>query len=177
MDKLKISVAFLIIVLMGVGSGLPNHSPEDGQVCIKDMCFSVEISETQAQIEYGLMNRNHLDTDKGMLFVFETEGDYPFWMKNTLIPLDIIWINSNQSIVYIKKNAQPCTSGYCPSIDPGKNAKYVLEINGGLSDKYGIKVGDKANISYLPKSNPGENFLTRKKYNNFCICFERLMGF
>jgi uncharacterized membrane protein (UPF0127 family) len=74
-------------------------------------------------------------------------------MKNTLIPLDIIWINSSQNVVYIKKNAQPCTPDYCPSIVPIKNAKYVLEINGGLSDKYEIKVGDKANVSFLSSPN------------------------
>jgi uncharacterized membrane protein (UPF0127 family) len=162
---------------MGVGSGLPSQNFEVGKVCIKNICFLVEIPETRAQMEYGLMNREHLDSDKGMLFIFEKDGEYPFCMKNTLLPLDIIWINSNQSIVYIKKNAQPCTQDYCPSIYPRENARYVLEINGGLCDKYGINVGDKVNISYMPISNPRENFLTRKTCNNFATYFERLIWF
>jgi hypothetical protein len=92
------------------------------------------------------MDRRHIDYNKGMLFVFDKEGNYPFWMKNTLVPLDIIWINSNCNIVYVKRNAQPCTLDYCPPIYPEKNARYVLEINGGLSNMYNINVGDKANI-------------------------------
>jgi uncharacterized membrane protein (UPF0127 family) len=150
MYKQSILIVFLIFVSMViVGKELPNQSLEAGQVCTNNVCFSVEIPVTQYQMEYGLMNRSHLDSNKGMLFIFEKEGNYSFWMKNTLIPLDIIWINSSQNVVYIKKNAQPCTPDYCPSIVPRKNAKYVLEINGGLSDKYEIKVGDKANVSFL----------------------------
>lgn len=167
-------IAFLIFVFASsFGAGLlgqsPNkqnpevESPETGWVCIKDSCFSVEIAATQTQREYGLMNREHLDFDKGMLFVYENEENHRFWMKNTLIPLDIIWINSSFDIVYIQRNAQPCTSGYyCPSFDPGKNASYVLEINGGLSDKYGINIGDRANISYISTLNTRENSLIEK---------------
>lgn len=95
----------------------------------------------------GLMYREGLDSDKGMLFIFEKEGEYPFWMKNTLISLDIIWINENKEVVFISENAQPCSEEYsCPSISPGKNAKYVLEINGGTSERIGLKIGDKANF-------------------------------
>ncbi|MCC4771829.1 hypothetical protein FXV91_17150 [Methanosarcina sp. DH2] len=191
MDKQWILVTFLILVfIVSTGAGLPGKSPEvesseTGQVCIKDSCFSVEIAATQFQRQYGLMDREYLDPDRGMLFVFEKEGNHYFWMKNTLIPLDIIWINSSQDIVYIERNAQPCTPDFCPSIDPGKNASYVLEINGGLSDKYGINVGDKVNISYVTSSNvtssnvassnvtllnSRDNFLTRKRavvYHSF----------
>ncbi|WP_162197633.1 DUF192 domain-containing protein [Methanosarcina horonobensis] len=154
--------------MVSVGAGLPGQSTtevkstESGQVCIKDSCFSVEIAANQSQRQYGLMNREHLDPDKGMLFFFEEEGVHHFWMKNTLIPLDIIWINSSRDIVYIERNAQPCTSGYCPSFDPGKNASYVLEINGGLSDRYGINVGDKANITCITSSNLKDNFLINR---------------
>jgi uncharacterized membrane protein (UPF0127 family) len=174
MDKQLILVAFLIFIfVVSTGAGLPEQSPEvespeSGQVCIKNSCFSVEIAATQSQRQYGLMDREHLDPDRGMLFVFENEGNHRFWMKNTLIPLDIIWVNSSQDIVHIERNAQPCTSGYCPSFDPGKNASYVLEINGGLSEKYSINVGDKANISYVSpsnvtSSNSRDNFLTKRR--------------
>ena len=95
----------------------------------------------------GLMFREKMDADKGMLFIFEKEGEYPFWMKNTLIPLDIIWINEDKEVVFISENAQPCNEEYsCSSINPGNNAKYVLEINGGISEKIGLKIGDKANF-------------------------------
>ena len=92
-----------------------------------------------------------------MLFVFEGDGYHSFWMKNTLIPLDIIWINSSQEIVYIERNAQPCTPDYCPLIVPWTYASYVLEINGGLCDEYDINAGDKVNIGYLSQPDSKEN--------------------
>lgn len=125
----------------------PNFLPmKTGNVCVNENCFTVEIAETEAQRTKGLMNRSKLDEDKGMLFIFNKEGVYPFWMKNTLIPLDIIWIDNNYKVVFIGKNVQPCKSLICPTTKPLVKAKYVLEINAGISDKLGIKVGDILNI-------------------------------
>lgn len=81
------------------------------------------------------MFRKDLEENQGMLFVFEEENIYPFWMKNTLIPLDILWINSQKEIVFIYKNAQPCFYEPCPLINPRVKARYVLEIRGGSSEK------------------------------------------
>jgi len=92
------------------------------------------------------MFKKHLDDDGGMLFLFEEENVYPFWMKNTFIPLDILWINSNKEIVFIYKNAQPCITEPCPVIYPGKKAKYVLELHGGISDTIGLIEGDKVSF-------------------------------
>ncbi|HIH36825.1 MAG TPA: DUF192 domain-containing protein [Methanocellales archaeon] len=113
---------------------------------MKDNCFYVELAATPDDRTLGLMFREHLDPDKGMLFIFEEEGVRPFWMKNTLTPLDIIWISEDQEVVFISKNTQPCKTDICPGINPGKKAKYVLELNGGISDKIGLSVGDKALI-------------------------------
>lgn len=161
MNKQGILIIFLILILaVSIKMGLPGQSQESlgaDEVCIKDRCFTVEIAANQSQREYGLMNREHLDPDRGMLFVFEGDGYHSFWMKNTLIPLDIIWINSSQEIVYIERNAQPCTPDYCPLIDPWTNASYVLEINGGLCDEYDINAGDKVNIGYLSQPDSKEN--------------------
>ena len=92
------------------------------------------------------MNRTELDANKGMLFIFNNEGVYQFWMKNTLIPLDMIWMDGNNKIVFMAQNIQPCKTMICPNINPLVNANYVLEINSGVSQKIGIKVGDTANI-------------------------------
>jgi len=116
-------------------------------VCFENDCFSVEIADNSEEMSRGLMFREKMDADKGMLFIFEKEGEYPFWMKNTLIPLDIIWINENKEVVLITENAQPCQKDhFCPSFKPSETAKYVLEINGGISEKIGLKIGDKANF-------------------------------
>lgn len=71
-------------------------------------------------------------------------------MKETLIPLDIIWINSDLEVVDIKENALPCKSDFCPTFTSSKKAKYVLEINGSLVEKKGIRVGDKASFYFAP---------------------------
>jgi uncharacterized membrane protein (UPF0127 family) len=116
-------------------------------VCIEENCFEVELALTQEQRAKGLMHRTQLDENKGMLFVFEKSDKYGFWMKNTLIPLDIIWINENKTIVHINKNTQSCTQDPCISYVSEKESKYVLELNAGTVDGFGIKAGDKVSIS------------------------------
>ncbi|MCK5412852.1 MAG: DUF192 domain-containing protein [Candidatus Pacebacteria bacterium] len=112
-------------------------------VCIENNCFNLEIADTFQKREIGLMNRKNMSNNNGMLFIFEKEGVYNFWMKKTLISLDIIWIDENYKIIHIQKNAQPCTIKQCETFGPNQKAKYVLEINGGLSKEMGFEVGDK----------------------------------
>ncbi len=115
------------------------------EICFDGRCYFVEIADTESLREKGLMFRNGLDKNSGMLFIFEQDGDYPFWMKNTKMPLDIIWMDKNYEVVSIK-TTDPCISDSCPNIDPGVSARYVLEINAGEAAKNNIKVGDKAEI-------------------------------
>lgn len=131
------SIAFLVIIIL--------NANEKDKVCFEKTCFRVEKATTEQQRETGLMNRKSLRENSGMLFIFEEEGNYAFWMKDTLIPLDMIWINSTENVVFVKKNAMPC-GAVCPPIYPDKNATYVLEINSGLAQKYSIDVGDSAKI-------------------------------
>ncbi len=88
------------------------------------------------------MYRQSLPKDAGMLFVFDKEGEYPFWMKNTLIPLDIIWLDKDKKVIYINENTQPCKTVNCESYGTDKNSKYVLELNAGIAKEIGLKVGD-----------------------------------
>jgi len=83
------------------------------------------------------MNRKMMDQNKGMIFIFPKSDRYDFWMKNTLIPLDMIRIDEELTVVRIL-TAQPCTSNPCPIYSPGKTAKYTLEINAGIAARYGI---------------------------------------
>ncbi len=122
-------------------------APGQASVCFKDFCFKVEIAKTSAELSMGLMFRKALDQDMGMLFIFDKEALYPFWMKNTLIPLDMIWINSNNKVIFIAENVQPCKNLICPEINPGVAAKYVFEINAGISRKMGMKIGDEVVLS------------------------------
>lgn len=112
-------------------------------VCIGSACFDVEIADNMYLQAKGLMNRTELSRDSGMLFVFATESPHRFWMKNTLIPLDMIWADEKGVITYIEHNAQPCAPGTtCANYGPTSPVKYVLEINGGLAQQMGIAVGD-----------------------------------
>jgi uncharacterized protein len=104
--------------------------------------FNVEIADTFSERKIGLMNRASLPQQNGMLFIFEQENLQTFWMKDTLIPLDIIFADKNLKIVNIVKSAQPCLNEPCSLYTSIEPAKFVLEINGGLADLFGIKIGD-----------------------------------
>lgn len=133
-------------------------APKQASVCFNPPaggCFKVEIAKTSLELSKGLTLRKSLEQNKGMLFIFEKEGNYPFWMKNTLIPLDIIWIDKNGKVVFISENNLPCLparagkENNCLSITPNQSAKYVLEINAGISEKIEMKIGDEAILTGL----------------------------
>lgn len=105
--------------------------------------FEVEIADTFKLREIGLMNRTELAERSGMLFIFEQNSEQAFWMKNTLIPLDIIFIDEDFHIANIAREAQPCYEERCPLYRSGVEIRYVLELKGGAADKLGIKEGDK----------------------------------
>lgn len=119
---------------------------ETGKICIRENCFEIEIASSIIEKSKGLSGRKSLNKKIGMLFIFRFNARHAFWMKNTLIPLDIIWLDRNLKIVDIKANCEPCKTFFCRSIIPQKSAKYVLEINGGLCKELGIKVGSEAKI-------------------------------
>ncbi|MGW9687086.1 DUF192 domain-containing protein [Flagellimonas sp. 2504JD1-5] len=105
--------------------------------------FQIEIAETEYETQTGLMYRDSMEEDQGMLFVFDDIAMHSFYMKNTEIPLDIIYIDENLKIVSFQKNAKPFDE---TGLSSGVPVQYVLEINAGLSDKLGLSVGD--SISY-----------------------------
>jgi uncharacterized protein len=107
--------------------------------------LDIEVADNEPERMRGLMDRFNLPEQAGMLFVFPDEDLRSFWMKNTYISLDIIYINKNKEIVSIQKYTQPQTTGAIPSEKP---AMYVLEVNAGLADNYGINPGDKIEFKY-----------------------------
>jgi uncharacterized membrane protein (UPF0127 family) len=102
--------------------------------------FKVELARTSEERERGLMYRDHLAVDAGMLFVFERPTLLTFWMKNTLIPLDMIFIDTDRRIVGIVAEAQPQTL-FARRVD--QPSQYVLEIGGGVAARLGIRAGQR----------------------------------
>jgi uncharacterized protein len=105
--------------------------------------IDIEIADTPADRSFGMMHRKRNEMNHGMLFIFEMEGPQAFWMKNTFIPLDIIYVDSQMRIVSIVENAQPLSERSLPSEG---NAQYVVEVNAGFCQQNGIRPGDA--ISY-----------------------------
>ena len=101
--------------------------------------FSVEVANDPDEISYGLMNRESMDDDKGMLFDFARPRDPAMFMKNTLIPLDMLFIAVDGKIEMIARNAVP---GSLRTISAGVPVKAVLELNGGLAAELGLQPGD-----------------------------------
>ena len=100
-----------------------------------DVPVAVEVVATEASIERGLMFRTHLPPNDGMLFLLHEEKDWPFWMHNTLIPLDLIYIRRNMTIAGIVQNAEPQTDTLRRVGEP---SVFVLEVNGGFTASHGI---------------------------------------
>ena len=100
----------------------------------------VEIADTADTQSRGLMYRTRLDPDRGMLFVFDEEKPHAFWMKNTPIPLDMIFVSRDGRIVGIRPNAEPFSLA---PIDVGAASRTVLEVNGGYAAAHGLAVGDR----------------------------------
>jgi uncharacterized membrane protein (UPF0127 family) len=102
--------------------------------------IDIEIAEDDRERSQGLMFRKGMRENQGMLFIFAREEFQSFWMRNTEISLDIIFVNSNEEIVTIHKNTETFSDNSYPSTRP---AIYVVEVVAGYTSKYGIEVGDK----------------------------------
>jgi hypothetical protein len=102
--------------------------------------IDIEIADNEYERQLGLMKRKSMENNQGMLFIFPNEEVRSFWMRNTFIPLDMIFVNANREIVTIHKNTRVLSDQSYPSSAP---SIYVVEVIGGFIDKYNIKEGDK----------------------------------
>lgn len=130
----------IVLVLMASGCGAASRKNE---VCTPSGCVEVTLARDEATRLKGLMNVERLPEKEGMLFIFPSSSRQGFWMKNTLIPLDIIWIDQDRRVTDISVNTPPCENDPCPVYYPKEKALYVLEINAQHAQKFKILPGEK----------------------------------
>jgi uncharacterized protein len=133
---LALLLAVPLVSACGGGDGTP-------QVVLRpegrpEVRVRVELARTSQEHATGLMFRESLDADAGMLFLYQKEGILVFWMKNTLIPLDMIFISADLTVAGVVENAEPQTE---TQRQVGKPSQYVLEVNGGFAAAHGITAG------------------------------------
>jgi hypothetical protein len=131
--------AFLLL-LLSVESG----SKEFVKIFLPNgVCITAELAVTDEERQLGLMYREKIASDQGMLFVFEEEGRHSFWMKNMKFSLDLIWLNREKRIVHIELRVPPCKDTPCPTYSSEIPAMYVLELKAGSADENKLKLYDR----------------------------------
>ncbi len=103
--------------------------------------YSVEVARTPEETSQGLMYRESLPPQTGMIFLFSDSSPHHFWMKNTMIPLDIIWMDSSGKVLFVSVKTPPCRSDPCPNYGPDRPAAVVLEIAGETAAREKVEVG------------------------------------
>ncbi len=140
-----VAIAIALIPLITTRSSSP-PVPTYGEyevrkITIDDVMLNVEIADDSEKIQRGLMYRDMLPENQGMLFIFDEERKYQFWMMNMKINLDMMWLDSNGKVVHIVEDAAPCIDSAHTSqctYNPDEPAKYVLEVNSGFVQEHGI---------------------------------------
>ncbi|MFA5087704.1 MAG: DUF192 domain-containing protein [Candidatus Omnitrophota bacterium] len=138
LGKMGSTLLFFLLFFFGC-----QPSPQPDQVCRRKQCVNVEIAREGEALLRGLQFRKSLGEKEGMLFIFPNEEKLSFWMKDTLIPLDIIWLDYSRTIVHVEAEVPPCNGDPCPAYSSSAKAMYVLEINAGHAARMGLKVGDR----------------------------------
>ncbi|MBN2567042.1 DUF192 domain-containing protein [Candidatus Woesearchaeota archaeon] len=145
-DLLFLSLLIPLLLLAGcAGSGdgagaVAGDYARPSSVCADGTCIPLEHAGTPAARAKGLMYRDTLSG--GMLFHFGADGYPGIWMKNMLIPIDILWLDSTLRVVHLVADAPPCAADPCPVYTPSHPARYVLELPAGFAGQHGLSVGD-----------------------------------
>jgi hypothetical protein len=142
--KRLFGLAVLFVAAGFVFCGRPSEQDKFTKIVFPSgRAITAELAITEAERARGLMFREKIAPDQGMLFCFEQEDKHAFWMKNTLIPLDILWLDRDRRIVHMERNVPPCKADPCPSYPSLRPALYVLELGAGGVDLYQLKLFDR----------------------------------
>ena len=137
------SIARLLLLSVAFCSTAGCATADGGSwVELRGKRFTVEVADDAAERERGLMFRDNLAVDHGMIFIHDYQAPQAYWMKNTKIPLDIIYFDAERKLVNVQSRVPPCRSDSCPGYPSSGLAQYTLEINAGVADKLSFKPGD-----------------------------------
>ncbi len=152
LQRIRFFCCILLIIIAQSAQSNPNASAMRRNVVTFADAYrvEVEIADTEALRQLGLMHRLQLDEDKGMLFVYQNQAIRAVWMKNTLIPLDVLFLSSDGKVLSMLPNLQPCKKDPCPVFTSRGNAQYMLEVTAGFIDKHRIELGQKLFLDYTP---------------------------
>lgn len=133
-------------------AGTPPSSamPEMPSVTLRGHRIALEVAADNAARAHGLMDRTSMPADHGMVFVFPDTQIRTFWMKDTLIPLDMLFFDGNRKLITLLRNVPPCKADPCAIYPSTAPARYVLELNGGEAGQLGIREGDIATFVNVP---------------------------
>ncbi len=135
-----------VLILLCLALACASCTAREPHVVLKGERFTVELATTREQQNLGLMFRDELPDDHGMLFVFPVEAMRSFWMKNTRIPLDIFYFDDELRLVNVRENARPCRTQNCGTYPSTGPARYVLELNAGKAAELGVVPGDRLEL-------------------------------
>ena len=140
---LPLAAAFLMLFCRSREPAATAGNPEPSVIFPDGFAVSVTIARTDKEKALGLMFVPSLPDDRGMLFLNDEETSNPFWMKNCLFPLDLVWLDREGRIVDISRNVPPCKEDPCPNYFPAAPYFKVLEVRGNLCAEHGVSPGDK----------------------------------
>ena len=138
-----LALIFLLLVFRWLNLSLHKNIssfPKRLDVKFKEVVVKAQVAQTPAEKERGLSGRDYLESNEGLLFIFNQSGFYPFWMKDMKFPIDIVWISEDKKVIDISENISPET--YPQTFTSKLPARYVLEVNAFWIRKSGIKLGD-----------------------------------
>jgi len=138
----------VLILALVLAATVPPGAPEC--VVTDGTRVQLEVALTDEERQLGLMFRDMLPADRGMLFIFEADGSLDLWMKNMFIPLDFVWMSTSGEVVDVRADVQPCRSDPCPSYGSSKPARAVLEVNAGFATAHGVRPGDRLMFNNVP---------------------------
>lgn len=146
MNTVSLLLGASLALCVPVGAIAKDAPAAAASIALKGKTYSIEIADDDATRQRGLMGRDSMPADHGMLFIFQDDTPRAFWMKNCKFPQDMLFFDAARKLVSVQHNVPACVADPCPAYSSGAPARYVLELNAGQADALGVHPGDELQI-------------------------------